>query len=122
MITKTSTATTEQRIIIRNTKRSEPILITLHESIPKSTDEKIRVRLILPDVTQNPPQSKPSLNGEEEGHILRLPAVGAVMDDLNNLLWTESIKPEKEKEFVVKWSVDHPPSESLRYSEQHESQ
>uniref|UniRef100_A0A914QG49 Protein F37C4.5 n=1 Tax=Panagrolaimus davidi TaxID=227884 RepID=A0A914QG49_9BILA len=121
MLTKNMSSSTEQKIIIKNTKRIEPILITIHESIPKSSDEKIRVRIISPEIHQNAAVQKHS-NGEEETTVHRLPNVGAVLDDLNNLLWTEKIKADHEKEFIVKWSVDYPPNETLRYLEKHQQE
>ena len=44
-VNKTSVETHEQRIEIKNTKAGEKIKIVVREQIPKSTDEKIKVRL-----------------------------------------------------------------------------
>jgi hypothetical protein len=44
-VNKSSVETHEQRIEIKNTKAGEKIKIVVREQIPKSTDEKIKVRL-----------------------------------------------------------------------------
>ena len=113
MITKNSSAGHEQRISVKNTKRTEAVLITLHESLPKSADEKIKVRLFSPDIGKNPKETKP----EEDIRVVRLPSPGAELDDLHNLVWTEIIQPEHEKEFLVKWSVEYPHNETVEYVE-----
>uniref|UniRef100_A0AC34QL66 Protein F37C4.5 n=1 Tax=Panagrolaimus sp. JU765 TaxID=591449 RepID=A0AC34QL66_9BILA len=110
---KTSTNVTEQRIIVKNTKRGEAILITLHESVPKSSDEKIKVKLGSPDLKNN--------NVEEENkNLLKLPEIGAKLNDLHNLQWTASLNANEEREFLVKWMVEYPPNESLVYVEKNE--
>jgi hypothetical protein len=43
VLTKSSVMMNEQKIVIKNTKQEEPIILTFVEHIPKSTDEKIKV-------------------------------------------------------------------------------
>jgi uncharacterized protein (TIGR02231 family) len=114
LINKNSSSGNEQRIVVKNTKRSEAILITLHEPIPKSADEKIKVTLTSPDVSKNTSKDTEVI----DNRTFNLPSVGAELDDLNNLLWTDSVEPGSEKTFIVKWSVDFPPNETLEYVEQ----
>uniref|UniRef100_A0A914Y7M8 Protein F37C4.5 n=1 Tax=Panagrolaimus superbus TaxID=310955 RepID=A0A914Y7M8_9BILA len=117
MINKNSSSGNEQRIVVKNTKRSESVLITLHEPVPKSSDEKIKVRMFSPEL----PKPKDTKT-EEDIRIVHLPSVGVELDDLHNLLWTEVIQPEHEKEFIVKWAVEYPHNETVEYVErsQHE--
>jgi uncharacterized protein (TIGR02231 family) len=118
LINKSAASGNEQRIVVKNNKRSEAILITLHEPIPKSADEKIKVTLTSPSI------AKPSTDGTtkagEDTRIVHMPSVGAEMDDLNNLLWTETIAPEHEKDFIIKWSIDCPTTEQLEFVENFE--
>lgn len=109
---KVSSTTNEQRIIVKNNKRSEPVLITLNEPIPKSTDEKIKVKLALPEIKQQ--------NGTDNDNTFKLPEVGCKLDDLHNLQWTASINPNEERELTIKWMVEYPPTEKLVYSERDE--
>lgn len=43
MLTKTSVTMNEQKILVKNTKQDEPIVLTMITHVPKSTDEKIKV-------------------------------------------------------------------------------
>jgi uncharacterized protein (TIGR02231 family) len=117
MINKNSSAGNEQRIVVKNTKRAESVLITLHEPVPKSSDEKIKVRLFSPDL----PKTKETKT-EEDLRIVHLPSVGVELDDLHNLLWTDIIQPEHEKEFIVKWAVEYPHNEQVEYVERSEQE
>ncbi|KAE9554898.1 hypothetical protein FO519_001926 [Halicephalobus sp. NKZ332] len=117
MISKSATTANEQRIIVKNNKRSEPIVITLHEPIPKSGDEKIKVKLVSPEI-------KPPVNGQgnglEDSKAFKLPEVGPKLDDLNNLLWTAQLNANEEKDFLIKWIIEYPNNETLIYSERRE--
>lgn len=42
-MTKTASSLHEQKVLVKNTKTTEPILLTFYEQVPKSTDEKIKV-------------------------------------------------------------------------------
>jgi uncharacterized protein (TIGR02231 family) len=117
LINKSSASGNEQRIVVKNNKRFEAILITLHESVPKSTDEKIKVTLISPTLAKAA-ETKPG----DDTRIVHMPSVGVEMDDLNNLLWTEHIGPEREKDFVIKWSIDYPQNETLEFVEKYQQE
>uniref|UniRef100_A0A914YVC2 DUF4139 domain-containing protein n=1 Tax=Panagrolaimus superbus TaxID=310955 RepID=A0A914YVC2_9BILA len=115
IINKSSISTSEQRIIVKNNKRDEPIHLTIHEGIPQSSDERIQIQLLSPDMlSKNNSVIKPYFAAEGCQRI-QLPSVGIEMDDLNNLLWTEMIKAEEEKEFKIKWSIDFPNDKTLEY-------
>lgn len=43
MLNKVLSQANEQKIVVKNTKR-DGVLLTIHEHVPKSTDEKIKVR------------------------------------------------------------------------------
>lgn len=45
-LSKSSVMTREQKMILKNIK-AKPVLLTVVESVPKSTDEKIKVRTLL---------------------------------------------------------------------------
>uniref|UniRef100_A0A914QB56 DUF4139 domain-containing protein n=1 Tax=Panagrolaimus davidi TaxID=227884 RepID=A0A914QB56_9BILA len=116
VINKNCHITNEQRIIVTNTKRDEPIIITIHEPIPQSTDEKIKIKLLSPDLSKNNPLQV--YRAIEDAHnVIKLPLVGIEMDYLNNLLWTETVDAENEKEFNIKWSIDYPKDETVEFSE-----
>jgi uncharacterized protein (TIGR02231 family) len=117
LINKSAASGNEQRIVVKNNKRSEAILITLHEPVPKSADEKIKVTLTSPSIAK--PTNETTKAGEDT-RIVHMPSVGAELDDLNNLLWTETIAPEHEKDFIVKWSIDYPTTEQLEFVENFE--
>ncbi|KHJ98112.1 hypothetical protein OESDEN_01903 [Oesophagostomum dentatum] len=50
LINKASSTVHEQVIVVKNS-RSDPVLLTVKEHVPRSTDEKIKVRLIAPVVS-----------------------------------------------------------------------
>ena len=52
----------------------------------------------------------------DEG-FLKLPEVGAVLNDSNNLQWTLLLSNSEEKEITVKWSVEYPLNETIEYKE-----
>ncbi|ETN85186.1 hypothetical protein NECAME_16873 [Necator americanus] len=49
IIAKISSTVHDQLIVVKNT-RNESLLLTIKESIPQSTDEQIRIRLISPEI------------------------------------------------------------------------
>jgi uncharacterized protein (TIGR02231 family) len=120
MINKNSSSGNEQRIVVKNTKRAEAVLITLHEPVPKSSDEKIKVRLHSPELPKS--AIKDSTKPEEDIRTVHLQTVGVELDDLHNLLWTDIIQPEHEKEFIVKWAVEYPHNEQVEYIERSEQE
>ncbi|KHN86723.1 Protein F37C4.5 [Toxocara canis] len=111
LMTKSSSTSHEQRILIKNTK-NEGILITVNEHIPKSTDEKIKIKLFSPELD---PKMANAVDSMKKGE---LPSIGARLNSAHNLEWTVNLEPNKETELVVKWTVDHPNGETVEYREE----
>uniref|UniRef100_A0A0M3I5L1 DUF4139 domain-containing protein n=1 Tax=Ascaris lumbricoides TaxID=6252 RepID=A0A0M3I5L1_ASCLU len=111
LLSKCSSTVHEQRIVIKNTK-NEKVLITVKEHVPKSTDEKIKIKLISPVLDQKMASSVDSMKKGE------LPTPGAQLNSAHNLEWTVALEPNSETELLVKWSVEHPNGETVEYVEQ----
>uniref|UniRef100_A0A915BS07 Protein F37C4.5 n=2 Tax=Parascaris univalens TaxID=6257 RepID=A0A915BS07_PARUN len=111
LLSKSSSTVHEQRIVIKNTK-NEQVLITVKEHVPKSTDEKIKIKLISPELDQKMANRVDSMKKGE------LPTPGARLNSAHNLEWTVALEPNSETELLVKWSVEYPNGESVEYVEQ----
>jgi len=113
MLTKSQLTVYEQKVIVKNTKLNEVDLTLLH-SLPKSTDDKIKIKLIAPDIHQ-PTNGK---NGNDEKLSKLEPFVpGARINSSNTLAWGVVIKPQEDKELVIKYSVECPSAESVTFVE-----
>uniref|UniRef100_A0A915BTN7 DUF4139 domain-containing protein n=1 Tax=Parascaris univalens TaxID=6257 RepID=A0A915BTN7_PARUN len=110
LLTKSSSTAHEQRIIVMNTK-SENILITVKEHIPKSTDDKIKIKLFSPELG---PKMAGDVDSMKKGE---LPTPGARLNSSHNLEWTVSLQPSSETELYIKWTVEHPVGETVEYRE-----
>ncbi|KAI6189296.1 Protein F37C4.5 [Aphelenchoides fujianensis] len=116
----TSVTMNEQKIVVKNTKQDEPIVLTMITHVPKSTDEKIKVKLYAPELklaappTANSNQPAAATNDESR---LKAPEVGTRLTDAHNLEWTVVLNPSEEREFVVKFGVECPPTESVEFVE-----
>ncbi|VDP17962.1 unnamed protein product [Heligmosomoides polygyrus] len=115
IINKTSSTVYEQIIIVKNS-RAEPILLTVKEHIPRSTDEKIKVRLINPVASQS---EEAANNGEGDlTSAAELPKEGARMKG-GILEWTITAHDGKSAELHVKYAVEHPKDETVEFVERH---
>uniref|UniRef100_A0AC35GTV9 DUF4139 domain-containing protein n=1 Tax=Panagrolaimus sp. PS1159 TaxID=55785 RepID=A0AC35GTV9_9BILA len=118
-----NSTSTEQKIIVKSTKKSGPIYITLYEPIPKSTNERIKIRVTQPDPIKEKNSRKKKNDGNEESEEVekegddRTPKIGPFLDEKHNLMWIENIQPEEEKEFIIKWAVDYPIDEKIQFFE-----
>ncbi|CAJ0590677.1 unnamed protein product, partial [Cylicocyclus nassatus] len=112
LINKTSSTVHEQVIVVKNS-RNDAVLITIKQQIPRSTDEKIKVRMIAPAVPQSEETTNPDLTAAAE-----LPKEGPKMNG-SNLEWTISVPGGKASELHVKWAVDHPRDETVEFVERH---
>ncbi|WKY06172.1 hypothetical protein Q1695_006405 [Nippostrongylus brasiliensis] len=114
-INKTSSVVHEQLICVKNT-RAEPVLLTLKEQIPRSTDEKIKIKLVAPVV----PQNEEAQNGGEgdSNSALESPKEGARLKD-GILLWTVAVKGGNSADLLVKWNIEHPKEEKIEFIERH---
>uniref|UniRef100_F1KXK2 Protein F37C4.5 n=1 Tax=Ascaris suum TaxID=6253 RepID=F1KXK2_ASCSU len=110
LLTKSSSTAHEQRIIVKNTK-NEKILITVKEHIPKSTDDKIKIKLFSPELD---PKTASDVDSMKKGE---LPTPGARLNSSHNLEWTINLEPSSEIELLVKWTVEHPNGETVEYRE-----
>ncbi|KHN86728.1 Protein F37C4.5 [Toxocara canis] len=112
LLSKCSTTAHEQRIVVRNTK-NEKVLLTIREHVPKSTDEKIKIKLFTPEL--DPTKEASSVDWQKKGE---LPTVGARLNSAHNLEWTITVEPNEETELILKWAVDYPNGETVTYREQ----
>lgn len=71
---------------------------------------KVQIKLFTPEV-------KPGINHEEDNKSLKLPDVGAKLNNNHNLEWTILLSPDEERELSVKWTIDYPPTETIEYNE-----
>uniref|UniRef100_A0A915BWC2 DUF4139 domain-containing protein n=1 Tax=Parascaris univalens TaxID=6257 RepID=A0A915BWC2_PARUN len=110
-IAKWSSITHEQKIIIKNTK-DERILITVHEHVPKTNDEKIKVNLISPVLDAK------GAEGAESQDSADTPSPGARLNSAHNLEWTVEVEPHQESELLVKWSMEYPIEAIVSFREQ----
>ncbi|CAJ0603869.1 unnamed protein product [Cylicocyclus nassatus] len=114
LISKSSSTVHDQLITIKNT-RNDPVLLTLKEPIPRSTDEKIRIRLINPTIA---PIDEANSNNKLEDLTIaaETPRQGAKMKG-SILEWTLSIRAGMASELHVKWAIDHPANETVQFIE-----
>ncbi|VDL85473.1 unnamed protein product [Nippostrongylus brasiliensis] len=104
LINKSSSTIHEQVIVIKNS-RADSVLITIKEQIPRSTDEKIKIKLVSPAAVQN----GEATNGADEA---QLPKEGACMK-ASILEWTVAVPGGESKELHVKWALEHPSNEKV---------
>ncbi|XP_070568310.1 protein F37C4.5-like isoform X4 [Ptychodera flava] len=99
IISKTTTTTYRQVIEIKNT-RQDAVKITVHEQLPLSSEEKIKVTLQEPSIKDKNDKSKP-----------------VRMNKNNNIEWYLEIPSCSSHELVLKYSVEHPSSEDIEVTE-----
>ncbi|EYC21037.1 hypothetical protein Y032_0020g193 [Ancylostoma ceylanicum] len=118
LINKVSSTVHEQVIVVKNS-RNDPVLLTIKEHVPRSTDEKIKVRLIAPSV---PASDEASVNGSGDLTTPAEPPKEGPRMNGSNLEWTVSISGGKVSELHVKWAVEHPKDEKVQFVEQDPSE
>jgi len=91
---KNSSETIQQRTTVKNTK-SIDVDIVVADQVPISTDDKIKVRLIEPDLTR-----------KGTDNIKYTPSTG-------NLEWTLKIKPGETEELNLKYSIEYPQNRTI---------
>ncbi|KAJ1357416.1 hypothetical protein KIN20_015560 [Parelaphostrongylus tenuis] len=115
LINKSSSTVYEQVIVVKNS-HGDSVLLTVKERIPRSTDEKIKVKLIAPVI----PISDNALNSgaSDTATSAELPKEGIKMN--NGILeWTVGIQSGKSVELHVKYAVEHPREETVQFVERH---
>jgi hypothetical protein len=60
-----------------------------------------------------------SATQEDLQQKVKTPEAGARLNDAHNLEWTVVMNPLEGKEFVVKYGVECPPSETVEYVERY---
>ncbi|KAJ1348110.1 hypothetical protein KIN20_003341 [Parelaphostrongylus tenuis] len=93
-MSKNTLITHEQIVSLRNSKVSETVQLTVWEQIPKSVDEKIKVCVISPDI-----------RGKSE----------AILNNDHNLEWKFVLASGEHRDLYIKYTVEHPVSESISY-------
>uniref|UniRef100_A0A0N5ARG6 DUF4139 domain-containing protein n=1 Tax=Syphacia muris TaxID=451379 RepID=A0A0N5ARG6_9BILA len=93
-VSKNALQTKNQPIYIRNAKLNRSVNITVKENVPKSTDDRIKVNLISPEMKT---------------------AKNAKLNKENNLEWTFILEPGESREVQVKWSIEYPINETIVY-------
>ncbi|XP_078001412.1 protein F37C4.5-like isoform X4 [Glandiceps talaboti] len=96
---KTTTTTYRQVIELKNT-RQDAIKIVVHEQLPLSSEEKIKVTLQEPSIKDKNDKSKP-----------------VRMNKNNNIEWFLEIPSCTSHELVLKYSVEHPSTEDIEVTE-----
>ncbi|CAI4233158.1 unnamed protein product [Auanema sp. JU1783] len=112
IINKSSANATEQVINVKNT-RKDPILLTIKENLPRSTDEKIKIKLVSPTVTAHEEQLT-STNS-----IPVAPHEGCLLNSKNNLEWTVALAGGQIQDLLIKWTMDHPKEEKIVFREKY---
>ncbi|CAD5219994.1 unnamed protein product [Bursaphelenchus okinawaensis] len=106
----------EQKVTVKNGKAEEGVLVTLIDHLPKSADEKIKVKLYAPEI--KPVQPYTGIGTNDDLKQLKAPEAGARLNDYHNLEWTVVLNPLEEKEYSIKYGVEIPPAEVVEYVEE----
>lgn len=128
----------ERHIVVKNQKANDLVRLTIYEQVPKSTDEKIRVKLYQPETATVVKNESSLSSASHKGSIaaagfesvaavaapnasaavtteLKLVELGVRLNAAtNNLEWTLELKPAEERELVVKWGVECASGETRR--------
>ncbi|KJH50049.1 hypothetical protein DICVIV_03770 [Dictyocaulus viviparus] len=111
LINKYSSTAYEQIIVIKNA-HNEPVLVTVKEHIPRSTDERIKIRLIAPAVSCADIQN----DNDDTISSVQFPKEGFKFDG-SILDWTIPIQNGKSVELHIKWAMEHPRNETVHFVE-----
>ncbi|VDO41812.1 unnamed protein product [Haemonchus placei] len=110
LISKSSSNVHEQVIVVKNS-RAQPVLLTIKEQIPRSTDDKIKITPLKNYVS-------PVLDSGDLTTAAELPKEGCRLKG-GILEWTIALQDGKTAELHVKWAVDHPKDEVVEFVERH---
>ncbi|KAH7701268.1 Protein C52D10.1, partial [Aphelenchoides avenae] len=106
---RTSTSFYDKKVQLKNLKVKEKISVTVHLQVPKSKDGRINIELLEP--------AKNELIAAEEASTPKPPTVGPRLNADNILAWTVELDAGKERELVVKWSVQSPADEIVEFAD-----
>ncbi|CAB3405809.1 unnamed protein product [Caenorhabditis bovis] len=99
-MSKSILMTHEQLISVRNAKVRHSVIITVKEQIPKSHDDKIKVSVVSPEI-----KTSSSAATRQEARL----------NKDHNLEWSVVLAPGQHRLLPVKYTIEHPASESLSY-------
>ncbi|PIC36051.1 hypothetical protein B9Z55_015192 [Caenorhabditis nigoni] len=102
-VEKLNTQVTEKTTAVTNL-RPNPVLLTIREQLPRSTDSRIKVTLESPEA-------------KEVSESSAEPTVGAELTPEKILDYTVQLAPGEAQNFTVKYTVEHPAAEQVSYSE-----
>ncbi|UMM30415.1 hypothetical protein L5515_012308 [Caenorhabditis briggsae] len=102
-VEKLNTQVTEKTTAVTNL-RPNPVLLTIREQLPRSTDSRIKVTLEFPEA-------------KEVSESSAEPTVGAELTPEKILDYTVQLAPGEAQNFTVKYTVEHPAAEQVSYSE-----
>ncbi|CAI5447461.1 unnamed protein product [Caenorhabditis angaria] len=108
-MSKSTLMSHEQIISVRNAKVKHSVRITIKEQIPKSHDDKIKVAVVQPECRAN---SNPS--SAKKQHIDACNSEARLNKD-HNLEWTIVLAPGQHRNLPIRYTVEHPASESISY-------
>ncbi|CAP30051.1 Protein CBG10731 [Caenorhabditis briggsae] len=102
-VEKLNSQVTEKTTAVTNL-RPNPVLLTIREQLPRSTDSRIKVTLESPEA-------------KEVSESSAEPTVGAELTPEKILDYTVQLAPGEAQNFTVKYTVEHPAAEQVSYSE-----
>ncbi|CAD5226935.1 unnamed protein product [Bursaphelenchus xylophilus] len=116
MLNNYTVAIYEQKVVVKNSKTDESVVVTLIDHLPKTTDEKLQIKLYTPDL--KPTQQFTGIGTNDDLKPLKAPELGAKLNENHNVEWTVLLNPMEEKEYVIKYGVEIPPGELVEYAEE----
>ncbi|CAI2352054.1 unnamed protein product [Caenorhabditis sp. 36 PRJEB53466] len=102
-MSKSTLMTHEQLISVRSAKVRQSVRITVKEQIPKSHDDKIKVSIVSPEIKNS--SSKASASSPPDARL----------NKDHNLEWCVVLAPGQHRLLPVRYTIEHPASESLSY-------
>ncbi|CAD5233736.1 unnamed protein product [Bursaphelenchus xylophilus] len=107
MIQKSNVTANEQKIVLKNNNQ-ENVVVTVFDQVPKSNDERIKVKLGMPDIKRVE---------KKAGH--RKNEIGTFLTEQNILEWTVEVPAGGQSELHIKYNVEYPQNENVVYAEQY---
>jgi len=98
VLSKSKVVTHTQAIQVKNV-HSYPVTVSVKDHLPQSSDEKIKVNLQVPQIDPKHP---------ERCKEAKLTADGT-------LVWELSLQPQTQKDLELRYTVEHPASQTLDY-------
>jgi uncharacterized protein (TIGR02231 family) len=93
-LSKTKHQLTTHVTLVKNLK-AEKISLTIFDQLPLSEDDKIKVKLIDPEIIKD--------------------NEAVVLNDFNNIRWKFSLKPNEEKKIILQYNIEYPADRELDF-------